>query len=286
MVDVRCRLAQCPMSFNGGRMNRRDPGEPEALGSADLTGRDGADLRARGDESAMWTDDDFTASGEYVAEYGADDLGAFGVGSPSRPDLGAAIRRRAWVWMLFAVIGLVLGAAFFTVKPPPYKAVTSVLVTQSPDLPPTDQILTEVALVQSRTVATSAMRSLHLPISDKAVETFSADLTVTSVTDRVIQIVAKAKSSADAVSAARATATAFLEIRNAELRSAEQLTTAALTRQIDDGKARVTSLTTRIAAFPHSGLTTTQQTQLASLTSELRSQKAALTGLVQAANTS
>ena len=139
-----------------------------------------------------------------------------------------------------------------------------------------------MALVQSRTVALSAMRSLHLPISDKAVESFSADMTVASVTDRVIQIVVKGTSSAATVSAARATATAFLEIRNDEL-IAEQNTTAALTRQIDDGKARVISLTTRIAAIPHSGLTTAQQTQLATLTSELRTQKASLTGLVQAA---
>jgi capsular polysaccharide biosynthesis protein len=256
-------------------MNRRNPDEPEALGSADPTGRDA--------ESVMWTDDDFTASGEYAAEYGAGEFGAFGLGSPSRPALIPAIRRRAWVWLLTALIGFALGGAALIVKPPPYKAVTSVLVTQSPSLPPTDQILTEVALVQSRTVALSAMRSLHLPISDKAVESFSANMTVTSVTDRVIQIVVKGKSSAAAVSAARATATAFLEIRNAELQSAERLTTAALTRQIDDGKARVTSLTDRIAAFPHSGLTTEQQTELATLTSQLRTQKASLTGLIAAA---
>src|SRR5579859_7256772 len=112
MVDVRRRVAQRPMSFSGGRMNRRNPDEPEAVGSADLTARESAGTgpRPRGaDESAMWTDDDFTASGEYVAEYGANEFGALGLGSPSRPALGAAIRRRAWVWMLTAVVGLVLG---------------------------------------------------------------------------------------------------------------------------------------------------------------------------------
>src|SRR6185437_16205716 len=49
------------------------------------------------------------------------------------------------------------------------------------------------------------------------------------------------------------------------------------------GKARVTSLTARIAAFPKSGLTTDQQTQVATLTSELRTQKTSLAGLVAAA---
>ena len=89
-------------------MNRRNPEEPEALGPADLTGREGAGARPqrgepqrgepqrgepqrgepqRGGESAMWTDDDFTASGEYAAEYGADEFGVLGIGTPSRPPL-------------------------------------------------------------------------------------------------------------------------------------------------------------------------------------------------------
>jgi capsular polysaccharide biosynthesis protein len=266
-------------------MNRRSPDDPVALGPPEVAGRNSVGARSRdGDESAMWTDDDFTTSGEYAAEYGANEYEAGpALITPARPALRPAIWRRAWVWGTAAVIGAALGAAALVAVPPPYKAVTSVLVTQSPDLPPTDQILTEVALVQSRTVALSAMRSLGLPISDKAVESFSADLAADSVTDRVIQITVKGTNSAAAVSAARATARAFLDIRAAELRSAEQFTTAALTRQVNDGKARVTSLTSRIAAFPSSGLSTTQQTQLATLNSQLRSQKSSLTGLEQAA---
>jgi capsular polysaccharide biosynthesis protein len=266
-------------------MDRRNPDDPEALGRADAAGRDSSGARSRAaGESAMWTDDDFTASGDYAPEYGGGEYGAnLAISSPSRPALVPAIRRRAWVWCLCAVVGLVLGAAALKAIPPPYKATTSVLVTQSPSLPPTDQILTEVALVQSRTVALVAMRSLGLPISDKAVESFSAAMTVTSVTDRVIQITVKGTNSSAAVSAARAAAAAFLNIRDAELRSAEQLTTAALTRQINDGKAREASLTAKIAELPKTGLTTEQQTELASLTSKLRSQKASLTGLVTSA---
>ena len=266
-------------------MNRRNPDEPEALGRADLAGGEGAGPRSRtGDEPAMWTDDDFTASGDYAPEYGAGEFGAnLAISTPARPALVPAIRRRAWVWCLTALVGLAAGGAAFVAIPPPYKAVTSVLVTQSPSLPPTDQILTEVALVQSRTVALAAMRSLGLPISDKAVEKFSAKMTVTSVTDRVIQITVKATSSDTAVSAAKATATAFLEVRDTELRSAEQLTTAALTRQIDDGKARVASLTARIAAIPSTGLSMAQQTELANLNSKLRSQKGSLKGLEESA---
>ena len=267
-------------------MNRRNPDEPEALGRADLPGRDGVGARSRaGDEPAMWTDDDFTASGDYAPEYGAGEYGPnLAISTPSRPALIPAIWRRAWMLCLLAVVGLALGGAAFVAIPPPYKATTSVLVTQSPSLPPTDQILTEVALVQSRTVAVVAMRSLKLPISDKAVEKFSASMSVSSVTDRVIQITVKSTSSDAAVSAARATATAFLEVRDAELRSAERLTTAALTRQINDGKARVASLTAKIAGLPASGLSAEQQTELAKLNSQLRSQKSSLTGLEQAAS--
>jgi capsular polysaccharide biosynthesis protein len=267
-------------------MNRRNPDEPEVQGRADLAGHDSAVARSRaGDESAMWTDDDFTASGDYAAEYGAGEYGpGLAISTPSRPALIPAIRRRFWVVGLMAIVGFALGVAAFVAIPPPYKATTSVLVTQSPTLPPTDQILTEVALVQSRTVALVAMRSLKLPISDKAVEKFSANMSVSSVTDRVIQITVKATNSDAAVNAARATATAFLEVRDAELRSAEQLTTAALTRQIDEGKARVASLTAKIAELPSTALSAEQQTELANLNSKLRSQKASLTGLVTSAS--
>src|SRR5258708_6490959 len=256
MEGVGPRAAEQPVIFDGGRMSRRSHDEPEPAGAADMRRPDGgAGVRPRGgDEPAwMWTDDDFTASPDFSQDFDAN----LALGTSARPALGAVIRRRAWVWGATALLGFVLGAAAFVVKPPPYKATTSVLLTQSLDQPPTDQILTEVALVESRTVAAAAMRSLGLPLSVTAVGRFSANITATSLTDRVIQITVKATSPRAAVSAAKATATSFLLIRNEELRSAERLTIASLTQQLSQDKQRLQAVTAQLAAFAAQGVTST-----------------------------
>jgi capsular polysaccharide biosynthesis protein len=229
----------------------------------------------------MWTDDDFTSSPEFSPDFDPN----LASGTPARPALGVVIRRRAWLWVTAAVVGLALGGAAFHVKPPPYKATTSVLLMQSPTSPPQDQILTEVALVESRTVAAAAMRALGLPLSVKAVERFSASISATPLTDRVIQITVKGKSSSQAVSAAKATATAFLLIRNEELRAAERSTIAALTGWISNATQQLQALTAQIAALHGHSLTAAQQSKLASLLGQQSEAKGNLTGLKQAAAT-
>ena len=275
-------------------MSRRSPDEPELSGAADLPRRDGSGREVFGREGGagarprsgdgpawMWTDDDFTASPEFSPDFDVN----LAAGTPTRPALGAVIRRRAWLWSATALLGLALGGAAFVVKPPAYKATTSVLLAQSPDEPPQDQILTEVALVESRTVAQAAMRSLGLPLSVKGVERFSASISATSPTDRVIQITVKGTSSSRAVSAAKATASAFLLIRNDELRSAERLTIASLTQQITKDKQRLQALTAQLAVLPPHPLTASQQSKLASLQAQQAELRSTLTGLVQAATT-
>lgn len=260
-------------------MSRHSPDELEPVG--ENAGRENVGVRSRsGDEPAwMWTDDDFTASPEFAPDLDAN----LALGAPSRPALGAAIRRRAWLWGATALLGLALGGAAFVLKPPPYKATTSVLLTQSPTEPPQDQILTEVALLESRTVAEAAMRSLGLPLSAKAIERFSASISATSLTDRVIQITVKGTSSNKAVSAAKATANAFLLIRNDELRSDERLTIAALTQMITKDKQRLRALAAQIASFPRQPAS--PQSKLASLQAQQTELRSRLTGLVQAATT-
>lgn len=254
-------------------MNRRSPDEPEPVGVADRPRHDGADREGAGrvgaDEPAwMWTDDDFTASAEFSPDFDAN----LALRTPARPAVGAAIWRRAWLWCATALLGLAIGGAAFVVMPPPYKATTSVLLAQSPTEQPQDQILTEVAMLESRTVAEAAMRSLGLPVSIKAVERFSANITATSLTDKVIQITAKGTSSSQAVSAAKATAAAFLRVRNDELRSADRLTTAELTREMSKDSQQLAALSARIA-------TLSAQSKLAGLRAQRSQLKATISTL-------
>ena len=111
---------------------------------------------------------------------------------------------------------------FTKLLPPPYKATSSVLLSQPAPGDASDGMLTEVAIAESHTVAEAAMRKLGVPVNAKSVQTFLADYTATSRSvgsDGVLLFTAKATSSSTAVDRAQAVAEAFLQVRNAELNS-------------------------------------------------------------------
>src|SRR5215472_13535439 len=172
-------------------------------------GRDAAaDLPARGvgddEPGRVWTNEDFTVDNDLADdEVTADDLV---VGLPTRPVVGPAIRRAVRWWCAAGLVGLLLGAAVFTkLVPPPYKATSSVLLSQPAAGGTSDAMFTEVAIAQSHTVAEAAMRKLGVPVNAKTVQSFLAAYTATSQSvgpSGVLQFTAKASSSGTAVSRA------------------------------------------------------------------------------------
>ena len=93
----------------------------------------------------------------------------------------AALRRRAWLWCLLAVVGLLIGSALYKEFPPAYQASTSVLITDNPNQDPMIAIQTDISLAQSRTVAGRVAQQLGL---NQTVNSLLAAYTVTAVTDR------------------------------------------------------------------------------------------------------
>src|SRR5215472_16034213 len=133
----------------------------------------------------LFADDDLTAADDPAAANLAADLTH---GLPRLPFAGAAIRRRIRFWCAAGLVGLVLGAALVHEHPPPYRASTSVLLTPGAGQNAADQMLTEVALVQSRTVAQAAMHQVGLPVTPKSLGTFIGDYVAAGQTDKVLQI--------------------------------------------------------------------------------------------------
>jgi capsular polysaccharide biosynthesis protein len=224
------------MSQNDGAGGTGAADVPERYGDGDRTvtiPRVGDDPPAGG-----WADGDFTVVEDPPAV-------ALGVGLASPPFIAAALRRRAWLWCLTAVIGLVAGFAFTVVHPPPYKASTSILLAHSADENPADAILTDVAMAQSQTVAGGAMRKLGLR---QSISSFLATYTVTEVTDRLIRITVSGPSNSEAVARARALATEFLQFRANELQTAQNGTVARLHQQIAQTTQQVAELSSKVAA--------------------------------------
>jgi uncharacterized coiled-coil protein SlyX len=198
------------------------------------------------------------------------------------------------------VAGLVAGLGFTMAFPQAPQGTVTVLVAHNPAENAADAISTDVALAQSRTVAVDAMRRLGLPLTPLSVTRFQGTYIVSQVTDRLIQFMVKAPTASQAVARARVLADEFLQLRAHELQSGQELTIAAVNRQITQARQRLAATTQKIAAIvpasassapttpsapPTVGagaLSSADQARLAALQTERSQQQAAVNGLEQA----
>ena len=236
-----------------------------------------------GPPERAWADDDAVVAGESQAAALA-----------SLSFIGAALRRRAWLWCLMAVAGLLAALAFKEVFPPAYQASTSILMVYTSDQNPGEAILTDIALAQSRVVAVDAMRKLGLPQTPQTYHSFLAAYSVAQITDRVIGITVSAPSSSEAVTRARVLATEFLRFRARELQAQQGLAIAELNHQITLDKRELATFNRDIAKIAPASASSAQPTpalgllsraqkaRVAALEAERRQGQAVLTGLEQA----
>ncbi len=223
-----------------------------------------------------WPDDNSAYAGERPPAELATSLAS---GLATFPYLGRTIRRRARVWCILAVVGLALGLGLHYVKPPPAKATTSVQLTYPTASNPMDAIATEVALVQSQTVARQAERELGLT---ENVNKFAASYTATSTTDRIIVITVSAPTSSEAVRRATTLAQVYLQFQSSQLQGQQRGVSAQLTQEIAGYYRKLgaddAAITKAQAARPGSS----QQTLLHQLTGQLTQDKQTLSGLQSA----
>lgn len=233
----------------GGRRRRRTPfGSPRGVGAGD----DAPDH--------SWFDDDDVA--DRSADVGTDlvNLGF----------LRAALRRSRRLWAGLAVVGLLLGAAFWVRHPPSAEAKTTLLLTVGPEGQPGTAILNEQAMARSRGVAQIALRKLGL---QQSIESLLATYKTTVVTDRILDITVTAPSNSLAVSHANAIATAFLAFRADQLQTQQELNFAGLDDALAQSNQNIESINAHIsqlAAQPASG---SQQAQLKTLHTALEQAK-------------
>jgi len=188
------------------------------------------------------------------ARVGADDVPAawesqaagLTTGLVSLRFIGAALRRRAWVWCAAALAGMMIGLGLLAVVPPAYQASASVLLTEDPTDDPTNAIQTDLILAQTRAVAQGARQRLGLR---QSVSSFQASYTVTIVTDRILLFTASAPSSSQAAARADAVAAEFLQFRGGALQAEQQIVAATLGQQITLAAAKLKSIADQIAAL-------------------------------------
>ena len=181
----------------------------------------------------------------------------------------AVLRRKARVWCLTAVIGLVIGTGLYVKFPPAYHATVTVLLVYDGDVNPTVQVQNEASMAASHPVAARVVRELKLP---QSAASFQAAYSVTVVTPNVLTINVGAPSSTAAVQRAAAVATAFLQYRAQYARSQEQQQYAQLQQQYNAAQQRLQALNAQSSQLPSTLSTPAQKAEYNHLQSEISQQ--------------
>ncbi len=229
---------------------------------------------SNGQQDRLGAYDDFAATENRSVD--------FAPGLVSLGYIKAAIRRSARFLCAVAVVGLLLGYGAYVARPHQYQASASILLTLSPYENAQTAPANNAAIGATRAVASLAVQELGIR---QSVSSFLNTYTVTSVTDRLLTIVASAPSAAQAVIQANSVANAFLKFRAAELQGEQNLVVQSLNQQINQAKQRISSIATQIGQLSDQVTSPTQQstidglrTEQTSATDQLNALQGAVTG--------
>jgi capsular polysaccharide biosynthesis protein len=217
----------------------------------------------------VWADDDLTAAEDQPTDFS---------GLTSLGYVRGAVRRGMAFWICMALAGVLLGVGLYMKSPPVYQAATTLVLKVGPEAAPGTAIQNEQVVAQSRPVAELALKALKLP---EDVDTFLQSYTVTVITDQALRITADAPSSNQAVTQAKALATAFLAFRTSELKAQQASYFQALDQALAQQKAAVATLKSEIRAASHQP---GQQARLKNLRAQRTNAVGTLSTLVQQFN--
>jgi capsular polysaccharide biosynthesis protein len=146
-----------------------------------------------------------------------------------------AVRRHTRLWLVTGAVGLLVGIAVPFVLPAPSVASTKLLLTHQPGDDALSAMTTDVSLATTETVAIRVIHQLGLSESP---DDLLKQYTVTSPTERVLQISVTAPTAGEAVRLARALGTTYLDFRMEQVRARQ----APVKAQLDEARARLARL--------------------------------------------
>lgn len=194
--------------------------------------------------------------------------------------LSSAIRRGLRLWGALAIIGLLIGVGSYVKFPPAFKASTSVLLTYGPNEAPDSAVFDNQAIAESHAVAGLAMEKLKIHDS---IGNFAAGYTVAVVTDRVLQFTASAPSSGGAVDRANAIASAFLQFRADQAKTAQRVLVQSLDKEVEQAKGNLAALDKQISDVQAQPPASDKDSKLKSLQGQREQAQVALGVLQQTA---
>jgi capsular polysaccharide biosynthesis protein len=179
--------------------------------------------------------------------------------------IGAALRRRARFWGIFAIVGLIIGGGYAVAKPPGHTAVTTVLLVDNPQENPANEIETDIALAESTPVAAAVVSQLGL---QQTPSSFIATYTVAQVTTQILSITAKGSNTSAAEQRASAIAAQYLAYRAKYLETLQQQTNATLQEQVTQAQQHLDSIQAQISQVKSQPSGASQQAELKTLNAQ------------------
>lgn len=153
----------------------------------------------------------------------------------------ATLGRKRRIWLMTALLGLVTGACLHLVIPPKYTAATNLYLTTPTGVDPAQSMVNDISLLQTGVVAQKAVATSHLDMTPHALLSHYSGVSLNQ-SDNVMSITFSGASPAEAVSGAKAVASAFLAVRARE----SSLQTAVLVRGI---QAQISTFNNKIQSL-------------------------------------
>jgi capsular polysaccharide biosynthesis protein len=249
-------------------------GHDDLLGASDHT----IVLSVRGASTASperaWAQDDWASEDMPAPDPHFD----ASVGLSSLGFLRAALRRRARVWGVIALIGLLAGTAYLKEKPPAKQATVELEVGMPPASAVGQQVATDQGYMQSLPVATLALQRLRL---NESPTVFLAHYTATATTNTELTVTVKAGSASEAVREANALAAAFQSYQKTIVIKHNQLVNKQYDQQVAQAQQQLDSITKQISGLSAGHASSSVAATLSKLHSERERDTTALTILTQ-----
>jgi capsular polysaccharide biosynthesis protein len=171
--------------------------------------------------------------------------------------LRAALRRRWRVLALFALLGVLLGAAFLAAKPPPRMATTTLRLAHQEQADPSGAIATDISLMTTRTVAERTIKALGLTMSPEGL--MDSVQAVPSGSPEILQLTMSAPTDADAVRRLERFTKEYLNFRAKQISVQSDIMIKGYEDQIVALRSQAQTLGKRIESLAASGDTATDR---------------------------
>lgn len=155
----------------------------------------------------------------------------------------AALRRRRTTCVVVAIAGVLVAAGLMLIVPPPHMTKTTLIVGHDPQLDPTRAMATDVALLETRTVAALTIAELGL---DMTPEDFHKTVKVVPVGTELLTIQLEAPSDEESVRRLTVLSSTYLAFRAEQLTLQTDSTVNGLQEQIDRLNSQVRTLSRKI----------------------------------------